>query len=166
MSGRSTMLAAWSRWSKWPAGRRLFSGVVGIVVPYARTIAPQFLEIAPGSARVRMKDRRRVRNHLGSVHAAALFNLGELAANTALSAAQPSGTRWIVTDTSIVYVKKARGTLEGIAKLDPVDWSTSHEVVGESRIVDSGGDVVARLQVKWRVGPAASASAARAPSTP
>jgi len=128
-----------------------------VAVPYARTISPEFLEIAPGVARIRMRDRRRVRNHLGSVHAAALFNLGELVANTALSAAQPPGARWIVTSTSIVYEKKARGTLEGIARLEPVDWATSHEVVGDSRIVDSGGAVVARVQVRWQVGPQPSA---------
>ncbi len=159
---RNTVLDGWDRCRKWPAGGRLFGRILGLAVPYARTISPEFLEIAPGVARVRMRDRRRVRNHLGSVHAAALFNLGELTANTALSAAQPAGVRWIPTGSSIVYEKKARGTLEAIARLEPVDWSRSHEVAGEARIVDAGGDVVARVQMKWRVGPqpAAGGSAA------
>ncbi len=152
-SGENELVARWGRFSRWPAGRRIFGRLVGMAVPYAGTISPEFLEVLPGRVRVRMRDRRGVRNHLRSVHAAALFNLGELAANMALTAAQPADARWIVTGSTIVYEKKARGTLEAVAELEPVDWQTKHEIVGESRIVDAGGDVVARLQMRWLVSP-------------
>ena len=62
----------------------MFSRLVGWVVPYAGTLRADVLEMAEGSAVVSMPDRRGVRNHLNSIHALALANLGELTANLAL----------------------------------------------------------------------------------
>lgn len=149
------LVSRWRRWSSRPGGRWAFGRLLGLAVPYAGTISPDVVEIAPGRARVRMKDRRRVRNHLRSVHAAALFNLGEMTANTALTAAQPAGVRWIPIGSTIAYVKKARGTLEAISELGPIDWGKEQDLGGEARILDEAGDLVARVEMTWRVSPRA-----------
>lgn len=143
----------YDRMSALPLGRRVFSWMLGRRVPYAGSIRPQVLTIDPGRASVRMPDRRAIRNHLGSVHASALGNLGELAANLAISASQPDSGRWIVESMQIEYLHKARGPIVGIGSAPAIDWSVDGEVQGEFELKDAGATTVARGLVRWKVGP-------------
>ena len=54
-------------------------------------------------------------NHLGTVHAIALCNLAELSAGVMTDAAIPPDMRWIPKGMSVDYLKKAVGTLHGVA---------------------------------------------------
>ncbi len=112
----------------------------------------QVLEIRPGYARVALRDRRKLRNHLNSVHAIALMNLGELATGLAVMAGLPAGVRGIITGLSIEYFKKARGRLQAVAQtVQPeVNGDMEHEVQAE--ITDDGGEIVARCTARWRLG--------------
>lgn len=148
-----SVIQTYDRMAGWPGGRQLFSWVLGRTVPYTGSITPQVLELQPGRARVQMGDRRRVRNHLGSVHAAALGNLGELACNLALSSRQPADGRWIVLGMDIEYLHKARGTIVGEAEVGELDWSAPAEIAGEFVLRDQRGEAVARGTVRWKIGP-------------
>jgi acyl-coenzyme A thioesterase PaaI-like protein len=145
------MLAAWQRLHRLPGGRWLFSRAVGRVAPYTGSIGARVEALEPGAATVSLQDRRRVRNHLRSVHAIALANLGELATGLAMVSALPPGVRGIPTAIYIEYAKKARGTLTCTAEVavPEVSEPTSHEVRGDIR--DAAGDVVASIRVTWQL---------------
>jgi len=143
----------WDRLAPLPGGKRLFSTLLGRMAPYTGTIRPSILELRPGYARVEMRDRRRVRNHLRSVHAIALMNLAEVSSGLALTYALPDDARAILTGLSIEYLKKARGTLTAEARLEPPDTNEKREYEFESVIRDVDGDVVARATARWLVGP-------------
>jgi acyl-coenzyme A thioesterase PaaI-like protein len=110
------------------------------------------VELEPGHAKLALRDRRAVRNHLGSIHAVALTNLGELASGLAMTTALPPGVRGIVLRIETVYTKKARGTLLCDCRVivPEVTGDLNHEVHAEIR--DAGGDIVASVRVVWRLG--------------
>lgn len=139
----------WKRLSRVPFGRRLFSMFIGRTAPYTGTIGARIEELSPGYSRWVLRDRRRVRNHLNSVHAVALVNLAEVASGTAMLTALPPGTRGIVTGLSMEYLKKARGTLTAECRctVPTIEGETRFDVHADVR--DESGDVVARGTVTW-----------------
>lgn len=155
MSGQqvSPLLRHWQRLRSWPGGRTIFSRLIGWRVPYAATIGAVVEDLEPGRAVVRLADRRHVRNHLGSVHAAALINLAELTANLALLSCQPQGSRWIVTGFDSEFVKLARGPVRASCTAPAIAWTRRQDTVGLVEVRDRTGDVVMRARPRWRTEP-------------
>lgn len=142
----------WSTLSTLPGGRWLFSRLLGLMVPYTNSIRSTVLHFEPGHARVLLRDRRRVRNHLRSVHAIALANVGELVTGLSLIGGLGTDLRAILTGLDVRYTKKARGPLvaEAMCTIPEITDSIEHPV--EATIRDADGDVVATVTAHWRLG--------------
>jgi acyl-coenzyme A thioesterase PaaI-like protein len=69
------ILDYWKKFSRYPGGKLVFGWMLGFFIPYSGSITPEIQELEVGYAKVLMRDRRRLRNHLNSLHAAALMNL-------------------------------------------------------------------------------------------
>lgn len=147
------LLAAWQRLERLPGGRWLFSWMVGRFAPYTGTLRARVTRLEPGRAEVRMRDRRRTRNHLRSVHAVALANLGELASGLAAVTAMPAGVRGIPTSMHVDYLTKARGMLHviGTAALPDIEPGAQSAAEAHAEIRNAAGEVVAIIRVAWRV---------------
>lgn len=111
----ASVLARYRRMARWPAGRWIFSRAICLKAPYFSTIAPRFVALDVGRCEVRIRDRHRVHNHIGTVHAIALCNLAELSAGLMAEVTVPAGMRWIPKGMSVEYLAKAKGTMHGVA---------------------------------------------------
>ncbi|HSH44664.1 MAG TPA: DUF4442 domain-containing protein [Longimicrobiales bacterium] len=143
---------AWRVLSPLPGGRWLFRQVIRIFVPYSGSIRPDVSRMGPGHATVAIRDRRRLRNHLRSIHALALANLGELASGLAMVLSLPTGVRGIPLRIEAEYMKKARGRITAEGRATPpteVEGDVEAEATAELR--DDAGDLVARVTVHWRL---------------
>ena len=128
------------------------------MVPYTGALGATVVQFDPGHVRVRLRDRRGVRNHLRSVHAIALSNLGELSTGLALLGALPPTVRGILTGIDTEYRKKARGLLDAEARCEVPEVAASIEQVVEAEIRDAAGDVVAVVHARWRLSPVPATS--------
>lgn len=148
------VVALWRRFGNNAFGRRLYSFLFSRMVPYTGTIRPMIEEITPGRASVTIEDRKILRNHLHSIHAIALANLGELASGLAVIAALPKATKGIVTSLEIDYTKKARGKLTAIGEAQVPDRiNDTITLQARATIWDSVGDSVATVTAQWLLSP-------------
>jgi len=143
----------WRKVSNWPGGKWLFSRILGLVVPYTGSLGGTVQLLEPGHCVVTLPDRRRIRNHLNSIHAIALCNLGEKTTGLALMNSLPDSTRGILTGISADYLKKARGRLTAECSCDIPDTREKHEYTIKGDIRDSAGDLVATVRARWLIGP-------------
>lgn len=153
LEGDSPVRVLWDRLSGVPGGRVVFSKAIGLAAPYTGTIRPHVCELREGYCRVEMEDRRKVRNHLNSIHAMALTNLGEVASGLAVTYSLPEGMRGILTGFEISYEKKARGLLSAEADVVLPSGDEEQEVDVPVTTRDEDGDVVTQATAEWLIGP-------------
>lgn len=123
-------------------GRWLCSRLICHQAPYFSSISPLLETLEPGRCVASIQHRRRIQNHIGTVHAIALCNLAEFIGGLATDAAMTRSLRWIPKGMTVKYLKKAVGPMRGEAILDPIG------------AIDSGAERVARVVVKDRNGEA------------
>ena len=151
----SAALTAWQRLSPYPGGRWLFSRLVCLRAPYFASIRPAFVDLRAGRAEVRIRNRRAVHNHLGTVNAIAMCCMAELAAGTMVDASLPRSHRWIPRGMTVEYLKKATTDLRAIAEFEstPSFGPAPAELPVSVRVLDAGDEVVFRAVIRMWVTP-------------
>ena len=104
-------------------GERAFSFAFSQVAPYFASVRPRFTVIEPDHAEVVVRKRRRVQNHIGTVHAIALCNGLEAAMGALAEASVPAGKRWIPKGMEVSYTAKATGDVTCIAETVRDQWT-------------------------------------------
>ena len=149
-----TALGLFARLGGSAPGRWLFSRIVRWRAPYFASIAPRIEALAPGRCVVRVRDRRRVRNHIGSVHAIAMCNAAELAAGLATDATIDAMHRWIPKAMQVNYLKAARGTLTATASVPAIDANENgSECPVAVAVRDAAGETVFSAVVSMWITP-------------
>ena len=147
------VLNLYQRFSSFPGGRRLFTRIVCFRAPYFGSIRPRFVELRPGMARVSMKKRRSVQNHIGGVHALAMGNLCELAAGVMTEVSLPRNMRWIPRGMTIQYLGQARSDVSAEARLELREYNQKEDVVVDVEVKDRDGTPVVRAQITMYISP-------------
>jgi acyl-coenzyme A thioesterase PaaI-like protein len=142
----------WQKLEGHAAGRWLFNRLIPFINPYTGSLKANVLDLRKGYVKTELKDRRGIRNHLNSIHAIALTNLGEFTSGLALITQFTENMRGIPVEIKINFLKKARGrlTAECTTSLPIFNDSIEHKVM--AIIKDAEGDDVANVIVIWKLG--------------
>ncbi len=133
----SQVLSLWRTTKGLPVvGPRLFSFAFGQKAPYFATIKPRFTVLEPHHAELVIPKRRRVHNHLGTVHAIALCNGLEAAMGALAEVTIPGDKRWIPKGMEVSYTAKATSDITCRAETTPEQWDG---------LPDAGGDLPVKV---------------------
>ena len=124
----ATILERYQTLNKYPGGKFIFAKLVGLSAPFFSKIHPIFIELKPAYCETQIKDRRGVRNHLGTINAGALCSMAEMTGGLALDTIVPNTMRWIPKTMTVQYIAKATGTITAISEFDS-------EIVKEGDVV-------------------------------
>ena len=133
------VLPLWNTLSRLPRGQRLFSYGFARKAPYFATVRPRFTVVEPNRAELVVPNRRRVHNHLGTVHAIALCNGLEAAMGALAEATIPADKRWIPKGMTVAYTAKATSDITCIAETDPARWTAD-------ALPDEGAELPVRVR--------------------
>lgn len=132
------------------------SQLVGRVVPFVGTAGLRFEELSPERAIVSIPNQRSVRNHIGSVHAAAMTLLAETATGFVVGMNVPDDRVPVIKSLQVEFVKRSKGAMRAVAQLSPEDRERMRsepkgEVLVPVTVTDeSGGEpIVCKMLWAW-----------------
>ncbi len=135
----------------YPFGNFLFSYAVARKAPYFLSIKPRIEEIRSNYIKVSMKKRRKVHNHLETVHAIAMCNLCEFAGGICMEASIPRHRRWIPVGMQVKYLRKAKTDLTAICDLGEPNWDKIDLQICDVKVKDAQGEVVMSALIEMKV---------------
>ena len=138
----SQVQTMWNKTSRLPLGARVFSLLFAQKAPYFASIRPRFTVIEPNRVELLIPKRRRVHNHLKTVHAIALCNGLEAAMGALAEVTIPADKRWIPKGMQVSYLAKSTTDLLCVAETDPADWAEPGDVPVRVRAIRTDGTVV------------------------
>jgi len=136
--------------SKFPLGNHIFTKGLTFRAPYFSTIHPLVTDLSSGLCKVEIKDRRSIRNHIGTINAGAMCTLSELTGGLAVEASIPSNLRWLPKEMTVNYTKKAKGKLIGLCSFDP-NILVPGDIKMPIEIKDESGDMVLKATILFYI---------------
>jgi acyl-coenzyme A thioesterase PaaI-like protein len=122
MSENNYLLKLYHKFSRLPFGRALFSRVFARKAPYFASISPRIVALRANYCELSFRKRRRVQNHIGTVHVIAICNGMEMAMGALAEASIPGHLRWIPRGMQVDYTAKADSDIRITAEARPEDW--------------------------------------------
>ncbi len=118
---KSTLRKAYDGMSKLPrrTRNRALQALFCTMVKYAGTSSVQFVDISPQRTVMRIRNRRKVQNHIGGLHAVAMALVGESATGVLVALNLPAGKIPVIKHMGIDYRKRCSGDLTATATLSP-----------------------------------------------
>ncbi len=146
----ANFLETYKKITSYPLGHFIFNKMIGIKAPFFAKIHPDVLNLQPGLSLIEIKDRRGVRNHIGTIHATAMCTLAELCGGLALDSSIPKHLRWLPKAMNVCYLKKAKGTLRGKCEFDPAIIKVG-DIVLPIELKDKHNEIVFTAEITFYV---------------
>lgn len=142
--------------ARWPAilGGPLRSYLIGRTIPLVGTAGLRIERLDEDEVVVFLANRRPVRNHIGTLHAAAMALVAETASGLALGMHVRDDAIPVIQRMSVHYDKRAQGALRAVARIPPEEIVRLHdeprgELLVPVTVTDAGGQSPIRCEMHW-----------------
>ena len=156
MPQASLLNLAVTRINRLPASMRrpLISSIFGFAVRFAGTGGVRFERLDELRAVLHLRNRRKVRNHIGGIHAAAMALLAESATGAVFGLNLPAGKLPLLKSMQVDYLRRASGDLRAEAYIDePQRLAMQRDERGDAevtvRVTDASGEEPIRCRMVW-----------------
>lgn len=160
----SVVLSMYNRLSPLPLGKQIFSFAFSQKAPYFATVRPVFTEVRPNYAELRIAKRRKVHNHIKTVHVIAIANGLEAAMGALAESTVPADKRWIPKGMSLEYTAMANSDITCTAETDPSDWLGTGDLPVKVTATREDGTVVVQGVINLYISQKPSKGADSAPT--
>lgn len=131
MAKNNRLTTVVNTFQKLPESIRTFalSKAMGRVIKYAGTSGLRFEKLTPNECIIVIPNRKKVQNHIGSVHAAAMGLLAETATGFMTGLSVPDNRIIVIKSMNLEYLKQATGDMKAIATFndEQVDYIKQNE---------------------------------------
>lgn len=131
MAKNNRLTTAVNTFQKLPESIRTFalSKAMGRVIKYAGTSGLRFEKLTPNECIIVIPNRKKVQNHIGSVHAAAMGLLAETATGFMTGLSVPDNRIIVIKSMNLEYLKQATGDMKAVATFndEQVDYIKQNE---------------------------------------
>ena len=132
------------------------------IVPFQNHVGVTLLEVGDGAASAELMQRDEVTNHIQTVHAGAMFTLGEAASGAAMAGALAPvilQMRPVAATAGLAFKRIAKGTLTAHAKTSAPGAVLMATIKDEGKVafdvaVDiryASGETVVEMTLNWHV---------------
>ena len=156
MPNRNRLSRLVHKFDAWPPGLRRFliTWMFGGTVHFVRTAGLRFETLNEERAVLVVGNRRRVQNHIGTVHAAAVALLGETATGAVFGMSVPDERVPLLKSMRIGYLKRSQGALRAEATLPAglaarMTAGEKGEAAIPVRITDETGEPTVDAEFIW-----------------
>lgn len=135
----------------------MLSKAIGRVVPFVGTSGLRFGKMTKERVIVHVKNKRKVRNHIGQIHAAGMILLAETATGMVVGMNVPDDKVPLVKSLSTNFVRRSEGAMRAeawltVAQQEAIQSQEKGEVVVPVKVTDESGEepIVCEAVWAWR----------------
>lgn len=132
----------------------LLSKSFGRVVPFFGTAGIRIEELSHSQVVMTLQNRRKVQNHIRTVHAAAMTLLAESATGILMGMNVPDDKYMVIKSLHVDFQKKASGAMKAVATLTPEQVRSAQndsegEILVPVSVSDASGNEPVACQMLW-----------------
>jgi len=142
--------------NKLPESMRVFalSKAMGKIIKYAGTSGIRVEKLTPNECVIVMPNRKKVQNHIGSVHAAAMGLLAESATGFMTGMTVPDDRIIVIRTMELNYQKRASGDMKAVAsfsneQVDYIKNTPKGDIEVPVVITDETGTETVKAKMIW-----------------
>ncbi len=123
-------------------------------VPFVSTAGCQFEKVTNEEVIVSIKNKRKARNHIGQIHAAAMALIAETASGFVFTMNLPGDKLNLIKSMKVNYLRRTKGDMRAVATITPeqvakINSEPKGDVMIEVHVTDESGEEPISCEMLW-----------------